>query len=134
MKGIFPMRLLISAALLLASAHMATADQFIATFTNPSHPRTLNITMTQFGSGGQTLDTDRRRLARVGPTRSTWAVILNSNTTRVCVSLRGSERVSGGTAMLANGRQQALQVTSDGRTACPTGNPFDLDLIIVEFQ
>jgi len=128
------MRLLLSAFLLMAMAQTASADQFIATFLNPGHPRTLNIEITQFSASGATLDADRRRLARVGAGQSTWAVILETNAARVCVTLRGSERITGGQALLKNGGQQALQVTSDGRTTCAPGNPFDLDLIIVNFQ
>lgn len=128
------MRLLFSAFLVLLSVQTASADQFIATFMNPSHPRNLNITITQLGANGATLDIDRRRLARVGPTQSTWAVILDSNTASICVSLRGNQRITGGSALLANGGSQALQVSSDGRTVCPAGNPVDLDLVIINFQ
>ena len=128
------MRLFFSAFLLLATVQTASADQFIATFMNPNHPRSLNIEITQFDAGGATLDTDRRRLARVGPGQSTWAVILESNAARVCVTLRGSERITGGQALFENGGQQELQVASGGRTTCAPGSPFDLDLIIVNFQ
>jgi hypothetical protein len=128
------MRLVISALLLLATAQTASADQFIATFMNPNHPRNLRIEITQFDANGATLDTDRRRLARVGPTQSTWAVILESTAARVCVTLRGSERITGGQALLENGGQQPLQVSSGGRTTCAPGSPFDLDLIIVNFE
>lgn len=128
------MRIFISALLFFATVQTANADQFIATFLNPNHPRSLNIEITQFSAGGATLDTDRRRLARVGAGQSTWAVILDSNAARVCVTLRGSERITGGQALMENGSQQALQVTSNGRTTCAPGSPFDLDLIIVNFQ
>ena len=128
------MRLFIATLLLLATAETAIADQFIATFLNPDHPRTLNIEITQYDAGGATLDADRRRLARVGAGQSTWAVILETNTARVCVTLRGSERITGGQALMKNGSQQELQVSSGGRTTCAPGSPFDLDLIIVNFQ
>ncbi len=128
------MRLFLSALLLFATVQTASADQFIATFLNPNHPRSLSIEITQFNAGGTTLDTDRRRLARVGAGQSTWAVILESDTARVCVTLRGSERITGGQALMKDGSQQDLQVTSGGRTTCAPGSPFDLDLIIVNFQ
>ena len=128
------MRLFISALLLFATVQTASADQFIATFLNPNHPRSLSIEIAQFSASGATLDTDRRRLARVGAGQSTWAVILESDTARVCVTLRGSERITGGQALMKDGSQQDLQVTSGGRTTCAPGSPFDLDLIIVNFQ
>jgi len=128
------MRYFISALVLLATTQMASADQFIATFLNPNHPRALNIEIIQYDADGATLDTDRRRLARVGAGQSTWAVILETDAARVCVTLRGSERITGGQALLKAGGQEALQITSGGRTTCAPGSPFDLDLIIVNFE
>jgi len=128
------MRYFLSALALLATTQMASADQFIATFLNPNHPNALNIEITQFDAGGATLDTDQRRLARVGAGQSTWAVLLETTAARVCVTLRGNERITGGQAMLRAGGQAALQVTSGGRTACTPGNPFNLELVIVNFE
>ncbi len=128
------MRIGIAALLLLLSAQTALADQFIATFMNPNHPRNLNITITQLDSGGNTLDTDRRRLARVGPTQSTWAVIVERNAHRVCVTLRGSERATDATVMLSGGRQAQAQITDSGRQICPNADPADIEIVIINFQ
>ena len=53
------MRAILFVLSLFAMAQSAAADQFIATFMNPNHPRNLNITITQMDAGGGT--TTRRR-------------------------------------------------------------------------
>ncbi len=122
----------------LASAGAASADQFIATFLNPNHPRNLNITITQMDASGGVLDTDRRRLARVGANQSTWAVILERNAARVCVTLRGGAQATGGTVSLNNGRSQPLRVgqeiTSNGQQICPAADPGDIGIAIINWQ
>jgi hypothetical protein len=128
------MRFTIAAAMLFLSAQTALADQFIATFMNPSHPRNLNIGITQLNGSGGTISTDNRRLARVGPTQSTWAVILDRNVARVCVTLRGNERATDATAMLSGGRQEAVQITNNGRQICPAADPGDIEIVIINFQ
>lgn len=128
------MRCMITAIALLLSAQTALADQFIATFSNPSHPRNLRIAITQLNAAGATIDTDNRRLARVGPDRSTWAVILQSGAARVCVTLRGNETATSATAMLAGGRTETVPITNNGRQMCPAADPADIEILLVSFQ
>ncbi len=132
------MRLTLAALALMATTGTAVADQFIATFFNANHPRNLRITMTQFDAAGQQIDSERRRLARVGPTQSTWAVILQSNVARACVSLTGNERATGGTVSLNNGQSQTLRVgheiTQNGQQICPSADPNDIGIVIINFE
>ena len=128
------MRLALSALLLLGSAHIASAEQFIATFLSPSHPNTLNIQITQFDASGGTIDTERQRIARIGAGQSTWAVNMLPSAARVCVSLRGSQRITSARALMENGSEQALAATSDGRTTCTPGSLSNLDMIVVNFD
>ena len=128
------MRLKLAALALMLSAPAALADQFIATFSNPSHPRNLQIAITQLNASGATISTDNRRLARVGPDRSTWAVILDGSTARVCVTLRGNETATEATAMLSGGRSETVQITGNGRQMCPAADPGDIEILLVSFQ
>ena len=128
------MRIRLAALALLLSAPAALADQFIATFSNPSHPRNLNIPITQLNASGGTISTDNRRLARVGPDRSTWAVILDRNAARVCVTLRGNETATDATAMLSGGRAESVAITNNGRQMCPNADPEDIEILLVNFQ
>ena len=128
------MRIFITAAALLLSGQAALADQFIATFMNPQHPRNLSISISQLDAGGSTINTDNRRLARVGPTQSTWAVIVERNAARVCVSMRGNERITDATAMLAGGGSESVRVTGSGQQICPAADPEDIEIVIINFE
>ncbi|MGI3183612.1 hypothetical protein [Nioella aestuarii] len=128
------MRIRLAAFALLLTAPAAFADQFIATFSNPSHPRNLNISITQLNSAGGTISTDNRRIARVSSDRSTWAVILDNSTARVCVTLRGNETATDATAMLSGGRTETVAITNNGRQMCPSADPGDIEILLVSFQ
>lgn len=128
------MRIKLAALALMLSAPAAFADQFIATFSNPNHPRSLQIAITQLNASGGTISTDNRRLARVGADRSTWAVILDGNAARVCVTLRGNETATEATAMLSGGRSETVAITSNGRQMCPAADPADIDIMLVSFE
>jgi len=128
------MRITLAALALMLSAPAALADQFIATFSNPNHPRALNIAITQLNSSGGTISTDNRRLARVGTDRSTWAVILDNSAARVCVTLRGNETATSATAMLSGGQTENVQITSNGRQMCPAADPGNIEILLVSFQ
>lgn len=128
------MRLYLAALALALSAQGALADQFIATFMNPNHPAALPISITQLNASGGAISTDNRRLARVGPTQSTWAVILDTAAARVCVTLSGSERATDATAMLSGGRSESVQISDGGRQICPAADPADIEIMIVNFR
>lgn len=128
------MRIKLAALALILSAPAAMADQFIATFSNPNHPRNLRIAITQLDANGGTISTDNRRLARVGADRSTWAVILDNNTARVCVTLRGNETATDATAMLSGGRSETVAITSNGHQMCPAADPGDIEILLVNFR
>lgn len=128
------MRLFLALTLVALSSQSAMADQFIAMFNSPNHPRSLPITITQLDAAGNTLDTDNRSLRRTGPTRSTWAVILRSNVSRVCVTLRGTERATSATTMLGGGATSAPQISSGGAQICPTDAPGNIDMLMINFE
>jgi len=127
------MRFPLSALALVFSAQAALADQFIATFMSPDHPRNLRIGITQLNSSGSTIDQVNERIARVGPTQSTWAVLLEPGAARVCVTMRGNERATSATAMLSGGRQETVQIANGGQQICPAANPADIEIVIINF-